>query len=72
MAFDAGDEQLVGIGLRVLDEVGGCLFGGNGDEWYALIRWPKPDNLRTFDRSLSFIHSTISPLVPVALPPAFP
>jgi hypothetical protein len=60
MTLDAGDEQFVHIRLRVLDEVGRGLFGGYSDQGYSLVRWLKPHNLGTLNRSPPRLITTIT------------
>lgn len=49
MTLDAGDEQLVDICIRVLDEVWRRLFGRDSNEGHTLVGWLEPDNLGSFD-----------------------
>ena len=49
VTLDTGDEQFVGIGLRVLNEVWGSLLRGDGNERHTLVGRLEPDNLRSFD-----------------------
>ena len=55
MTLDAGHKELVSVTLRVLNEVGWCLLGGDGDERYTLVGGLKPDNLGTFNGTARFI-----------------
>jgi hypothetical protein len=60
VTLDTGNKQPVGIGLRILNEVCGSLFGGDSDQGHSLIRWLEPDDFGTFDRSTSRFVSTIA------------
>jgi len=55
VAFDASNEKLVGVRIRVLNEISRCLFRGDGDERDTLISWLEPDDLGTLDRSPGLI-----------------
>jgi hypothetical protein len=60
MTLDAGDEQLVDIGFRVLNEIRGCLFGRNGDERDTLVRGLEPNDLGAFNWATTGFFSTIT------------
>lgn len=55
MTFDTSDEELVGIRLRVLNEVWWGLLSRDSDEWDTLVGRLEPDNLGTLDRTSGFI-----------------
>ena len=55
MTFNAGDEQLVGVRLRILNEVLGRLLSGNGNEGNTLVGRLEPDDLGAFDRATGLI-----------------
>lgn len=67
MALDTSNEKLIGVCLRVLDEVCGCLFCGDGDERDAFVSWLEPDNLGAFDRSPRFIPTVTFALATFSL-----
>jgi hypothetical protein len=60
MSLNTRNEQLINIRLRVLDEIGGCLFCGDGNERHPLIGGLEPNNLGAFNGSTSWFVPTIT------------
>lgn len=60
MTLDTGDEQLVRICFRVLNEVRRCLFSWDSNEWHTLVGGLKPDDLRAFNGSTSGFITTVT------------
>ena len=60
MALDACHKELVGVGLGVLDEVGGCLLCRDSDERNTLVSWLEPDNLGTLNGTLLLLFTTVA------------
>ena len=67
VALDTGDEQFVGIGLRVLNEVWGSLLRGDGNERHTLVSRLEPDDLGAFDRATGLIALVTLPLATLCL-----
>ena len=67
MTFNAGDEQLVGVRLRILNEVLGRLLSGNGNEGNTLVGRLEPDDLGAFDRATGLIALVTLPLATLCL-----
>lgn len=60
MTLDASDEKLVHISLRVLNEIGRRLFGGNGDQGHSFVGRFEPYNLRALDRCSPRLVPTVA------------
>ena len=67
MALDTCYEQLVYIHIRVLYEVGWCLFCRYGDERNTLISRLEPDNFRSINRASRFITTVTLSLTTLCL-----
>ena len=55
MTLDTGDEQFIGISLRVLNEVRRRLLGGNSNEGDTLVGRLEPNNFGTFNRTTRLV-----------------
>ena len=62
MTLDAGDEELVRIGFRVLHKVRWRLFSGDGNEGNTLVGGLEPDDLGTLDRTTRLVTLVSFPL----------
>ena len=67
MTLDAGNKQLVGICLRVLNEVGRSLLCGNSDEGNTLVSGFEPDDLGALDGTTRLIALVALPLTTLSL-----
>ena len=62
MTLDASNKQLISIDFRILNKICRCLFGGDGNQRYALVSGFEPDDLRAFNRATSrFIPAVTLP-----------
>ena len=67
MTLDAGDEQLVGICLRVMHEVRGRLLSGDSNEGNTLVSRLEPDNLGAFNRATRLVTAITFTLTALSL-----
>ena len=67
MTLDTGNKQLVGISLRVLDEVRGRLLGGNSNEGNTLVSGLEPDDLGTLDGTTRLVTPVALSLATLSL-----
>ena len=67
VALNAGDEQLVGVRLRVLNEVRRRLLSGNSNEGNTLVGGLEPHDLETLDGPTRLIALIALPLAALSL-----
>lgn len=60
MAFDASNEKLVRVSLRILYEIGRCLFSRDCNKRDTFVRRLKPDDLWALDRSTTGFFGTVT------------
>lgn len=60
MTLDTSNEQLVNVGVRVLDEVDWGLLSGNGDKGNTFVGRLEPNNLGALNRSTTLFITAIT------------